>query len=177
MAMGWFKKGAEGEKPATSPVVKTIPLSRLLSPELVLRPPSGLDKEGLVDILVRTLCARAGLQKPETFLAKVLEREKGISTTLDTGLAVPHARVDDLESICAVLALIPGGLRDPKQPDLLIRAMFLFFSPNRKEAFTQHLHLLRGVSSLFQPGFIEEILKCRDGQAAMRLITERESTH
>ena len=73
-----------------------------------------------------------------------------------------------------MLALVPKGMPDPKQPDLIIRAMFLFFSPNRQEAFTQHLHLLRGVSSLFQPAFIDEVLKAPKPEAVLRLIASKE---
>ena len=120
-------------------------------------------------------CAKTGLGPHESFLAKVLEREQGISTTLDTGLAVPHARMDNLPDICAVLGLVPQGLRDPKQADLTIRAVFLFFSPNRQEAFTQHLHLLRGVSQLFQPELIDAILRDPAPDAVLAAIRDKEA--
>jgi hypothetical protein len=46
---------------------------------------------------------------------------------------------------------------DPKQPDVKVRAVFVFFSPNRQEAFAQHLQLLRGVSALFKPALIDRL--------------------
>ena len=190
MPLGWFKKKEEeptAVKPAVpapsvppaasapSPRPKALSIGRLLREDLILQPPAGLDKDGLVAFLVKTLCEKAGLGAPEPFLAKVLEREGGISTTLDTGLAVPHARMDGLPEIVAVLGLIPAGLPDPKQTDLTIRAVFLFFSPNRQEAFTQHLHLLRGVSTLFQPAFIEAALRDPSPAAVLKLIRDKES--
>ncbi|MDE2291618.1 MAG: PTS sugar transporter subunit IIA, partial [Elusimicrobia bacterium] len=129
----------------------------------------------LIGALVKELCSKASLGDPAPFLARVLEREQGISTTLDTGLAVPHARMDGISDIAAILGLVPQGLPDPKQPDLVIRAVFLFFSPNRQEAFTQHLHLLRGVSTLFQPPLIEALLGDPSPAAAMRAIRAREN--
>ncbi len=189
MPLGWFKKKEEEptavKPPAPPPTVvpsaapparpKSLSIGRLLREDMIVQPPSGLDKDGLVAFLVKTLCEKAGLGAPEPFLAKVLEREGGISTTLDTGLAVPHARMDGLVDIAAILGLIPGGLPDPKQTDLTIRAVFLFFSPNRQEAFTQHLHLLRGVSTLFQPGFIEAALRDPSPAAVLKLIRDKES--
>lgn len=184
MALGWFKKedgessAAKAQKSSDGPAnvsTKAGPISRLLADELVVVVPKDLGKEQLVEMLVRRLCEHRSLGDPGPFLAKVLEREQGISTTLDTGLAVPHARMDGLESIVAILGLVPHGLQDPKAPDLVIRAMFLFFSPNRQEVFTQHLHLLRGVSALFQPDFIDVMLSAQSGAEAVRLIRVKES--
>lgn len=186
MALGWFNKKKEENPPAPSaapsvpvsvptPARKALSIGRILSEDLVVIPPAGLDKDGLIAFLVKELCSKAGLGAPEPFLAKVLEREQGISTTLDTGLAVPHARMDNLPEICAVLGLVPQGLPDPKHPDLAIRAVFLFFSPNRQEAFTQHLHLLRGVSQLFQPALIDAILRDPAPAAVVKAIRDKEA--
>ena len=182
MVFGWF--GSKEDKPpgkkksgksSTGRASKGVSLSRLLGEDLVILSQNGGKKEIVIEGLVKTLCERRSLGDPSSYLAKVLEREQGISTTLDTGLAVPHARMDNLESIAAILALLPAGLPDPKQPDLIIRAIFLFFSPNNPESFTQHLHLLRGVSSLFQPDFIDELSKASSTAEVLRLITEKES--
>ena len=185
MPLDWFKKknkkGAEaGSQEPKAPAskaasLKGLSIGRLLSEELIVVAPPGLDKEKFIDFLVRRLCEKRKLGGPGPFLAKVMEREQGISTTLDTGLAVPHARVDGLPEIAAILGLVPKGMPDPKQPDLVIRAMFMFFSPNRQEAFTQHLYLLRGVSALFQPAFIEEILRNPSGAEVLKLVQSKES--
>lgn len=188
MPLGWFKKKDAEPAPAPAPAPaapapvapppprKALSIGRILREDLVVVPPPGLDKDGLIAFLVKDLCAKAGLGAPEGFLAKVLEREQGISTTLDTGLAVPHARMDNLPEICAVLGLVPSGLKDPKHPDLSIRAVFLFFSPNRQEAFTQHLHLLRGVSTLFQPALIDAILADPSPAAVLKAIRDKEAS-
>ena len=185
MALGWFNK-KEGTASPSSKKAKamagTVPgssknatLGNLLAEDLILTAPNGFGKDKLIEYLVVEICARRGLGDPKPFLAKVLEREKGISTTLDTGLAVPHARMDGLERITGILVLIPNGMSDPKQPDLTIRVMFLFFSPNRQEAFTQHLHLLREVSALFQPTFIDKLLKSSAPSDILNLIALKES--
>jgi len=185
MSLGWFKK-KEGvpirpPKAANPRPPGNVPkpgggISGLLSEDLIVISPPKLGKEKLIELLVRKLCERRSLGKPGPFLDKVLEREQGVSTTLDTGLAVPHARVDGLPSVAAILGLIPQGLPDPKQPDLMIRVMFLFLSPNRQEVFTEHLHLLRGVSTLFQTPFIESILKAPTPAAALEFIRSKEAS-
>ena len=127
--------------------------------DTVLMPGPGLDKDAIVEALVAAAARAHGLGDPESLLARVREREQGISTTLDSGLSLPHARLDGIERVVAALAVLPHGVIDPKQPSPKMRAIFLFFSPNRQEAFAQHLQVLRGVSALFQPTLIEEL--CR----------------
>jgi PTS system nitrogen regulatory IIA component len=184
MTLGWFKKKLDKHAKTPSPtppsssahpvLPKGLSVGKLLNEHLVVVP-TQQDKDQMIEFLVRRLCQVRSLGDPYPFLAKILEREQGISTTLDTGLAVPHARMEALSGIAAVLGLVPHGLPDPKQPDLVIRAMFLFFSPNRQEAFTQHLHLLRAVSALFQPAFIEEILRNPVASVVLSLIRAKET--
>lgn len=134
--------------------------------------PEGKSKDEILESLVHRLCEKKGLDA-KSFLAKAIEREKGISTTLDTGLSLPHGRMDSLDKIVAALAIIPGGVTDPKQADLTIRLMFLFYSPNKQESFPLHLQLMRGIASLFQAPLIDELSRS-SASAALELIRKAE---
>lgn len=182
MALGWFKKkGGKSsaapsapKAPTLAPPSKGVRVGELLSEGSILILPGGQSKDQVLSTLVERLCRDCKLGESAPFLEKVLEREQGISTTLDTGLAVPHARVEGLDAIAAALGILPQGLIDPKQPDLVIRAVFLFFSPARQELFTRHLHLLRGASALFQPALLEEAARCSSPAEVLKLIRSRE---
>ncbi|MDE2038710.1 MAG: PTS sugar transporter subunit IIA [Elusimicrobia bacterium] len=171
--MAWFKRGPQpgpqsGSQPARPPAAR---IDKLLNERAILFPTPGLEKPALLEAAVAACCTGHGLGQPAPFLARVREREEGISTTLDIGLSLPHARVDGLERIAAALALLPHGAADPRQPGVTIRAMFLFFSPNRREAFTSHLQVLRGVSSLFaRPGFFDSLLALREPAQVLELL-------
>lgn len=180
--MGWFQK----KSPSTpADTAKTAPTSgrsakglkvfALLSEDVVLMPGDGLDKNAVLDRLAAAVCKKAGIADHLPFLAKVLEREQGISTTLDTGLSLPHARLDGIPAIMAGLAVLKSPVPDPKQPDLSIRVMFLFFSPNKPDAFPLHLQLLRGVSSLFQPAVIDQLVAAPTPAAALELVRKLEA--
>ena len=168
--MVWFQKKA-AEPGAARQRGGGEAVHELLDESVVLFPPPGLDKAGVLDALAAAACKAHGLGEPGPYLARVREREEGISTTLDSGLSLPHARVDGIDHIVAALAVIPHGIADAKQPGVPIKAMFLFFSPNKQEAFTKHLHLLRAVSTLFKPELIVQIGAMRkpgDVLAALR---------
>jgi len=168
---------AEKLSTKASPLVrpKSVAISGILTPDVVLQAPSAVGKDELIALLVNRLCERRNLGAPAPFLAKVLERERGISTTLDTGLSLPHARVDSLTNIVAALALVPQGLVDPNAGDLTIKLMFLFFSSSSAPMLPLHLQLLRGVASLFQPPLIAAVAAAPDPAAALAIIRKVET--
>ena len=177
--MSWFPKKAPGSlsTPQTGPasrVPQGLKIAPLLSEDVILFPTSAEDKTSVLKALTAAVCRKAGLTDPERFLAKVEEREQGISTTLDTGLSLPHARMDGIEGILAGMAVLKAPISDPKQSDLPIRVVFLFFSPNKQEAFPLHLQLLRGVSSLFQPALIEKLTAAVGPAEALALVRKLE---
>lgn len=174
--MAWFQKKDPGAaaRPKAGPTSKGLKVSPLLSEDVILFPVAGQDKTAVLSDLIAAVARKEGLPDGAALLAKVQEREQGISTTLDTGLSLPHARVDGLERIAAGMAVLKTPILDPKHPDLPIRAIFLFFSPNKREAFPLHLQLLRGVSSLFQTPLIEQLVAAPSPAAALKLVSKLE---
>jgi PTS system nitrogen regulatory IIA component len=148
----------------------TLRVAELLGESTVVLSRKPATKDELIGDLVERLCASLSISDPQALAAKVLEREHGISTTLDTGVSLPHARVDGLSRIAAAMAVIPGGLSDPASPDLPVRVVFLFFSPNSKEFYSAHLQLLRAVSSLLQPSLIESLEKASSSASVLELL-------
>jgi len=179
--MGWFQKKTPAVPPTDAPkapaarAAKGLKVSSLLPLEAILFPAAGQTKDTLLQALVGAVCERAGLKDCAPFMSKVLEREKGISTTLDTGLSLPHARMDGIDAVLAGMAVLRTPIPDPSQGDLPIRVMFLFFSPNKQESFPVHLQLLRGVSSLFQPALIDQLTSAAGPAAALELIKKLEA--
>jgi nitrogen PTS system EIIA component len=177
--MSWFQKKVPGslETPQTGPASrapKGLKIGPLLSEDVILFPPATDDKSAVLKALTEAVVRKAGLTDPERFLAKAEEREQGISTTLDTGLSLPHARMDGIDGILAGMAILKSPIPDPKQPDLTIRVVFLFFSPNKPEGFPLHLQLLRGVSSLFQPALIDQLTAAAGPAEALALVRKLE---
>ena len=178
--MSWFQKKVPGslETPQTGPASRApqgLKIGPLLSEDVILFPAAAEDKAAVLKVLTAAVCRKAGLADPERFLAKAEEREQGISTTLDTGLSLPHARMDGIDGILAGMAVLKTPIPDPNQKDLSIRVVFLFFSPNKQEAFPLHLQLLRGVSSLFQPALIDQLTAAAGPAEALALVRKLEA--
>jgi PTS system nitrogen regulatory IIA component len=172
--MAWFQKKVD-ESPKTVPAPTGAPrVSELLSEDAILFPPPGADKAAVFALLVSAVCRRAGVSDSGAVLSKVLEREQGISTTLDTGLSLPHARLDGIAELWAGAAVLKTPLVDPAHPDLPIRVVFLFLSPNKRESFPLHLQLLRGVASLFQSPLIDRLAASSSPAEALALLRQGE---
>ena len=58
----------------------------------------------LVDHLVEA--GRIGADQREAILDAVLSRERSMSTGMENGVAIPHAAVDDLESVVACMGIV-----------------------------------------------------------------------
>ena len=111
-------------------------------------------KQELVQNLVSNICNGTALNQEEVFKA-IIKREQGISTTLESGLSIPHARLEGLTSFKAVMAVIPQGVQDNYGKS--IKVMFLFLSPSGEQYFPEHLKLLAKLAETFTPAFIEEL--------------------
>ncbi len=178
MAIEWFPKTKKSSPaPRTQPSKNMVQLGQLLDESLILRLPDAVDKVKAIETLVGAL-AKARELPAESCLAKVLEREQGISTTLDTGLSLPHARIAGLKGFVAALGLFPQAIPEPLQPELSIKAMLVFFSPDAsddKTIFQKHLLFLKHVSTLFQPDLIGRLLAAPTSKEALALIREKEA--
>ena len=113
-------------------------------------------KQEVVSALVENVCTGTNLNKEEVLKA-IIKREQGISTTLNTGLSIPHARLEGLDSFKAAVAVIPNGLKDDF--GLQIKVVFLFLSPSGEQFFSEHLKLLAKLAEKFTPDFIEDLCK------------------
>ncbi|MBI4375642.1 MAG: PTS sugar transporter subunit IIA [Elusimicrobia bacterium] len=164
----WLKREEASGWPGASRSEPTL-VSPYLSEGAILLLREPQERFQVMEALVRLGCQAHSLDGWSDFLSKIKDREKGISTTLDTGLSLPHARIDDLDRIVSALALLPQGLKEPDQ-GVMVKAMFLFVSPNKQPFFPLHLRLLRAVSLLFQPALIDELARAQSPAEALTLI-------
>jgi PTS system nitrogen regulatory IIA component len=138
----------------TEPSVK---ISSLLNTKRILIVKKDISKNSLIENLVSLMVKDYPQIKKEVVLEKIIQREQGISTTLDTGLSIPHARIENIKDFLTALAVIPNGLADSAGQSSVIKAMFLFLSPSDSKFFQKHLKLLSVLSSMFKPEFIEKL--------------------
>lgn len=142
----------------------------MITPARVLLAEDYPSKKELISALVQVVCRDYKQLDPADVAAQVLKREEGISTTLDTGLSIPHARLEELTDFAAAVAVLRKPLRETSGNELPIRVMFLFLSPAKPAFFQKHLQILSALAEKFKPEFIEELASLSNAEeVALRL--------
>jgi len=149
-----------------------------LTPESVVAPVKGDTKDAIISELVNQLVTRHRLSNAESVTAAVLEREATSSTFLPSGIAIPHARVQEVSDIVVALGVTPAPIKDSTNSDGLTARIFcLFLSPIRDKEFGRHLKLLARISAIFSdPEFIEQISQMNDPKEIFQALQKRERT-
>ena len=160
---------------ASSKTEKDVSIAPLLSEDRIVVGKVFSDKNAVQDALVKLICRSKELGDPDKLLRKIQEREHGVSTTLESGLSLPHVRLEDFPDVVAALAVLPKPVVDPEQPDFPIYAMLLFLSSNDSEHSLRHLKLLRSAAILFRVDFVKQLAAAKTAERVLESIRRRES--
>lgn len=145
----------------------TIPL--VINKDRVFIIKDSINKKNLVVKLVNAVCDDLPALNRDDIMAAILKREQGISTTLDSGLSIPHARIDDLTTFQAAAAVLPEGISDDY--GLRIKVMLLFLSPSGQAYFSQHLKLLAALAEQFNTAFIDTLCACKNEEEILKTLS------
>ena len=104
-------------------------------------------------------------------LDALLEREALSSTGLGSGVAVPHARIEGLPSICAVFVRLDTPVAYGAVDDRPVDLLFALFAPPRDG--TEHLRALAAVSrAMRSPELREQLRQARTADAIHALLVQ-----
>jgi PTS system nitrogen regulatory IIA component len=110
---GGFRKGSLHEycfffgKQDTGGIMK---LKNILSEKLVLCPLKATSKQEVISELLNLLVVEGKVQDPSLALSDLLEREKKMTTGIQNGVAIPHAKTKAVESLTACIGIKREGL-------------------------------------------------------------------
>ena len=120
-------------------------LAYFLQPHHIVIGAKETSKEQAIQHLVALITAeRPGLDRT-ALLEKILDRETISSTTLENGLAFPHARIDNYNDL-TISVLIP--VEPIKDGDKVIRILFLIITDQTKSNL--YLNVMSGIAQLGQ---------------------------
>lgn len=140
-------------------ILPSAPSSVVPSREVVLR-----------DLLAALSTVNPALN-PENIFARLSDRESQGSTFLNEGIALPHARIPELQSPEIALALTPAGVADVPSSKQIEVVMLLLSSAGRNE---HHLQLLSSAARLFQSRELRKaLIVCETPEAAAAILKSR----
>jgi mannitol/fructose-specific phosphotransferase system IIA component (Ntr-type) len=148
-------------------------LSELLVPEQVVLPLTGRDKWEAIAVLVRA-AVRAGALA-ETAAAEVeaalIERERSMTTGMEHGIAIPHAAVDRLADVIAVMGIARAGIPFDTIDHEPARIVVCLVIPRAKKLL--HIKTLAEIARLLARAPVRErLLACTTPEAVVDAVRQ-----
>lgn len=148
-------------------------LSELIQEKLVEVPLRAADKWEALSAIAR-IPVRAGCYAEDmvaTVESALVVREKSMTTGMEHGIAIPHAAIDGLDDLVAVLGLNPGGIPfetlDGEPARIIIG---LVIPRSRKLA---HIKTLAEIAKLLSKADVRErLLACTSGAEVVEALGE-----
>jgi mannitol/fructose-specific phosphotransferase system IIA component (Ntr-type) len=148
-------------------------LSELITPALVEAPLRATDKWEALRILSQ-VPVRAG-RYPAAFAPLVEQalvvREQSMTTGMEHGIAIPHAAVDGLDELVAVLGLNPVGIPFQTLDGQPARIVVGLVIPRSKKL--QHIKTLAEIARLLSRAEVRDrLVRCVDAASAVQALAD-----
>jgi len=130
-------------------------------------------KKGVLEELVALLAADGAVKDAAGTVEVLLERERIGSTGLGQGIAIPHAKTDQVKDVVAAFGLSRRGVQFNSLDGEPAHIFFLLIAP--PEAAAQHLKSLAKVSHLLKNKFFRQSLReAKDVPEILKIIRDED---
>ncbi|MCP3906912.1 MAG: PTS IIA-like nitrogen regulatory protein PtsN [Oceanicoccus sp.] len=145
-------------------------LDSILSPDRTLCGAPGSSKKRVLDTISQFICQDLSEFNPNQLFDNLLAREKLGSTGLGNGIAIPHCRITQCQSVIGTLIKLDEAVDfdaiDGKPVDLI----FVLLVP--EQAHDEHLNVLATLAERFSDqGFCQRLRSATDNESLYRLAT------
>ena len=121
-------------------------LRKALTPDTIRLNLAGKDKTAIITEMVDVLVASSLVKDREGALKAVFERERKMSTGMQYGIAIPHAKCDSVETLVAAIGVVKDGVDFDALDGQPARIIILTLSPAKRAG--PHIQFLAEISRL-----------------------------
>lgn len=130
-------------------------ICEVLQPETILADMKALDKKDVLEELVDSVASVADIDRKE--LVRVLmDRERLGSTGIGGGIAIPHGKLKNLQSLILGLGLSRRGVNFDSIDNRPAHIFFLLITP--EDSTSLHLKILARISKMLKDDVFKEKL-------------------
>lgn len=144
---------------------------KLIKPEVIITNSKAETKDDLLKEMVLLLTNTGNVRDWEMVLSDVLSREKIMSTGMEKGIAIPHAKSDGVIAPCVAVCVKKDGIdfgSIDKEPS---KIFFMIVSP--KKANSPHLQMLASISSIVRnKETLSKILEAKNSDEICKILKE-----
>lgn len=151
-------------------------LSELLVKELVLLPLEATDKWQAITAVAAApvRCGKYSANLQKDVENALIAREKSMTTGMQDGIAIPHAAVDGLNEVLAVLGLSRRGIPFDAIDGQPARIVVGLIIPRHKKLL--HIKTLADIAKLLSRGPVrQKLLACETAEQVLELVRREDA--
>ena len=149
-------------------------ISDILKKEHIIKELNSCDKKNVLDELSSFLEDEGEITNKESLLAALIEREKLGSTGIGENIAIPHAKISEIDKIITVFGRSKNGVEFESLDQKPVNFIFLVIAPENSTG--QHLKALARISRLFKnPSLRESVLRTNEADQIYSILVDEDS--
>ena len=149
-------------------------ISDILKKEHIIKELNSCDKKNVLDELSSFLENEGEITNKENLLAALIGREKLGSTGIGENVAIPHAKISEIDKIITVFGRSKNGVEFESLDQKPVNFIFLVLAPENSTG--QHLKALARISRLFKnPSLRESVLNANEAEQIYSILVDEDS--
>ena len=149
-------------------------ISEILKKEHIIEELNSCDKTNVLDELSSFLEDEREITSKENLLSALIEREKLGSTGIGENVAIPHAKISEIDKIITVFGRSKNGVEFESLDQKPVNFIFLVIAPENSTG--QHLKALARISRLFKnPSLRESVLRTNEVDQIYSILVDEDS--
>ncbi len=120
----------------------------------------------VIDRLLDRVCSTGKVRDREKALRDIMDNERRMSTGMQHGIAIPHAKSETVDDVVAAVAVTTHPVRLPDETDA--RIIILLLSPI--EGTGPHIRFLAEIGRLLRQGSLRQRLLAAETASEMRTV-------
>lgn len=154
------------DRTATTP---DHPIERYLKPELIETNLQGNDIQSALKALIDLLAENKVISAPDKILKAVTDRESQMSTSMEHGVAIPHARTDEVNQLVCAIGIHRTGLKFNESADDRTHIIILTLSPKSKPA--PHIQFMSTMAHILNAKNRQKCLKAKTPKEIYKILS------
>ena len=145
-------------------------LKKILSTDCILPDLKADSKNGVIEEMITGLSAAGKISAHDAVLNAVLAREAKMSTGMQNGIAIPHAKTDDVSQLVAAIGIHRAGVDFQSMDKKPAHIFIMTLSPETRTG--PHIQFLAEISKLLcKPDLREKLLQAQTADEILNLLT------
>lgn len=145
-------------------------LKETLTTDLVTIELPGTDKDQVIRALMDLVCKSGKVKDPELALEDVLAHETSMSTGMEHGIAIPHAKTDAVEELVACVGITRRKIDFESLDRKPAQIFVLTLSP--RDGTGPHVQFLAEISRLLKDAKLrKKMLKAKNDEELLAVLT------